>query len=583
MQSYQDRPTGSDFELRDLLAIVRRHLVPIAVILVVVLGAMAVLSYRKTPVYEASVSILVDFDALSSASSPGSASEAARTLQNEIELLQGEDVTAAAADAAGEPISVSAATGDGSDVIVLSARSTDPEEAAEVVNTYAAAYIEVRQGRVLTDLQRRQEELQAQVDEIQAEIDEQSATINSLYDQRGLLPTDSSEFAQVSQQISSAEATRNTALVARDQLQSEVSEIELAIEQARDRGGLELLDEAGVPASPVSPDHRKDLLVGLAAALVLAAAYVFVREQLDDTVRTKEELERLSALPVVGVIPRIDGWRNVDQSHLETRAAPRSSASEAYRTLLTSLEFIQLDRRIRVLQVTSASPGEGKTTTAANLAVAYADAGRRTLIVCCDLRRPRLHRFFDCPPDPGFTSVLLGQSDLEEAILPAPGTPGLHVLPAGPMPANPAELLRGSRASDLVRQLRNDHDVVILDSPPVLPVADALLLSRQADATLVVATAQQTTRRHLRRALEGLRQVDASLVGAVLNAVPPSEDYGYDVSYYGYDDRRNGVAPADGTDRAGDEARPPAVADHDGDEADGDGARSPAAADAPGE
>lgn len=579
MQSYQDRPTSSDFELRDLLAIVRRHLVPIAVILAVVLGAMAVLSYRKTPVYEASVSILVDFDALTSASSPGSASEAARTLQNEIELLQGEDVVTAAAEAAGEPIAVSATTGDGSDVIVLSARSTDPEEAAETVNTYAAAYIDVRQGRVLEELQRRQGELEEQIAEIQTEIDETTATIDGLYAQRGGLPADDPQFAQLSQQITTAENARNTATVAQDQLQAEASEIELAIDQARQRGGLELLDEAGVPTSPVSPDHRKDLLVALAAALVVAAAYVFVREQLDDTVRTKEELERLSALPVVGVIPRIDGWRNADQSHLETRVAPRSSASEAYRTLLTSLEFIQLDRKIRVLQVTSASPGEGKTTTAANLAVAYADAGRRTLIVCCDLRRPRLHRFFDCPPDPGFTSVLLGQSDLEEAVLPAPGTPGLHVLPAGPMPANPAELLRGSRASDLVRQLRNDHDVVILDSPPVLPVADALLLSRQSDATLVVATAQQTTRRHLRRALEGLRQVDASLVGTVLNAVPPSEDYGYDVSYYGYDDRRNAPPPADANGQDASTA--------DGDDAAEDGlddeARSPAAADAPGE
>lgn len=577
MQSYQDRPTGSDFELRDLLAIVRRHVVPIAVILAVVLGAMAVLSYRKTPVYEASVSILVDFDALTSASSPGSASEAARTLQNEIELLQGEDVVTAAAEAAGEPISVSATTGDGSDVIVLSARSTDPEEAAETVNTYAAAYIDVRQGRVLAELERRQTELEEQITEIQTEIDEATATIDGLYAQRGAVPADDPQFPQLSQQITTAENARNTATVAQDQLQAEASEIELAIDQTRERGGLELLDEAGVPGTPVSPDHRKDLLVGLAAALVLAAAYVFVREQLDDTVRTKEELERLSALAVVGVIPRIDGWRHADQSHLETRVAPRSSASEAYRTLLTSLEFIQLDRKIRVLQVTSASPGEGKTTTAANLAVAYADAGRRTLIVCCDLRRPRLHRFFDCPPDPGFTSVLLGQSDLEEAILPAPGTPGLQVLPAGPMPANPAELLRGTRASDLVRQLRSDHDVVILDSPPVLPVADALLLSRQADATLVVATAQQTTRRHLRRALEGLRQVDASLVGAVLNAVPPSEDYGYDVSYYGYDDRRNGGPPAEDAD-----AGRASAADETSDDEAG-GARSPATADAPGE
>ncbi|OWY62546.1 hypothetical protein B7486_57840 [cyanobacterium TDX16] len=299
-----------------------------------------------------------------------------------------------------------------------------------------------------------------------------------------------------------------------------------------------------MPASPVSPDHRKDLLVGLAAALVLAAAVAFVREQLDDSLRTKEELERQTGMPVLGLVPSVAGWRDGDEPHLETRAHPRSSTSEAYRTLLTSIDFLGVDREIRLLQLTSASPGEGKTTTAANLAVAFADAGRRTLLVCCDLRRPRLHRFFGIPADPGFASVLLGSIDLADATVAVRDTPGLEVLAAGPMPANPAELLRGARARDLLRRLRDDYDLVIIDSPPVLPVADALVLAREVDATVVVASADHTTRRRLKRAVEQLRQVAAPLVGCVFNNVTHAEDYGYDVSYYGYADEQRSKADA---------------------------------------
>ena len=537
MQPYQDRPSGSDFELRDLLAIIRRQAIPIVIVIGVVMAAAAVHTYRKDPVYQATTSILVDFDALNQSRRSSSVAEASRTLENEIELLLGEAIHAAANEAAGRNISVSAAASDDSDVIVLSASSGDPEEAAETVNTYAQVYIDARLQDVLGELESRQQEVDEQIEGIQTELDAFEVQLAGLYEQRAGLVLNSPEYSRLSQEITAIESSRNTRSVARDSQRQQASDLALSIDEARNAGGLELLAEAQVPTSPSSPDHRKDLLVGLAAALVLAAAVAFVREQLDDSLRTKEELERQSGLPVLGIIPRVESWRDAEDSHLETRVHPRSAASEAYRTLLTSLDFLNIDRQVRVLQITSASPGEGKTTTAANLAVAFADAGRRTVIVCCDLRRPRIHRFFSAAADPGFTSVLLGSIDLEEATTPAPGTPGLDVLAAGPMPSNPAELLRGARAHDLVRRLRDEYDLVIIDSPPVLPVADALVLASEVDATLVVAGAHETTRRRLRRALEGLRQVDAPLVGTVLNGVFAADDYGYDVRYYGYDDR----------------------------------------------
>jgi capsular exopolysaccharide synthesis family protein len=547
MQPYQDRSSGSDFELRDLLAIVRRQAVPIAIVMVVVMALATVHTFRKPDVYEARTAILVDFDALDQARLSGTTAEAARTLENEIVQLQGEQIRELAAEEAGRPISVSATASSDSDVIEIAASSGDPDEAAEVVNTYAQVYIDARLESVIGELESRQEEVQGQITEIQVELDGLEVQISGLYTQRANLPVEDTAYQQISQEITATEATRNTRTVARDTLRQQASDLSLTIDQARDSGGLELLAEAQPPTSPSSPDHRQDLLVGLAAALVLAAAVAFIREQLDDSLRTKEELERHTGLPVLGLVPAVVGWRDEGEAHLETRAHPRSASAEAYRTLLTSVDFVGLERPITLLQLTSASPGEGKTTTAANLAVAFADAGRRTLLVCCDLRRPRLHRFFGLPADPGFASVLLGSIDLHDATVAVGDTPGLEVLPAGPMPANPAELLRGTRARDLLAQLREEYDLVIIDSPPVLPVADALVLAREVDATIVVASAQQTTRRRLRRAIESLRQVDAPLVGAILNNVGRSDDYGYDASYYGYVDERSHAAGRNGS------------------------------------
>jgi len=538
MQPYQDRPSGSDFELKDLLEILRRQAIPIVVVVVVVLAGFAVHTLRKQDVYQASVTILVDYGPLTAAQSSRSNAEATRTLENEIVLLGSTEVREAVAEEAGHPVSVDAVAGEGSDVLELSARDGDPQAAADDVNAYARAYIDVRTEGVVQDLEQQATELEAQATAIQGEIDQIESDLDSLYAQRAPLTPQTVEYGQLSTEISNSESTRNQRVTARDQLRSQINELNLTIDTARNNAGLEILGEAEAPGSPASPNHRQDMLVGLATALVLAAAVAFVREQLDDSVRTKEELERQTGLPVLGVIPKVTSWKDPTSVHLETRHAPRSAAAEAYRTLLTSLEFLHVQRSARVIQVTSPSAGEGKTTTAANLAVAHADSGKRTLVVDCDLRRPRLHRFFGASPSPGFTSVLLGQVDLDEAVVAAEGTPGLWVLPAGPLPANPAELLRGTRAQSLLRDLRNDYDVVVMDSPPVLPVADALVVSRAADATLIVASSHATTRRRLRRAIENLRQVEAPLVGAVLNSIPAADDYGYDMGYYGYDDRR---------------------------------------------
>jgi non-specific protein-tyrosine kinase len=214
---------------------------------------------------------------------------------------------------------------------------------------------------------------------------------------------------------------------------------------------------------------------------------------------------------------------------------PTSPAAEAYRTLRTSIQFLGLEQPMRTLQVTSANPQEGKTTTLANLAVALARSGSTVAIVCCDLRRPRVHEFFGLENDVGFTSVLLGKVPLAGAVQEVPDQARLSLLASGPLPPNPSELLSSRRTVEVFGSLQAEYDFVLIDAPPVLPVTDALVLSGRVDATLLVAVAGATTRKEAARAVELLRQVDAPLVGAVLNGVDTEGSYGYAYQSYRYE------------------------------------------------
>jgi receptor protein-tyrosine kinase len=209
--------------------------------------------------------------------------------------------------------------------------------------------------------------------------------------------------------------------------------------------------------------------------------------------------------------------------------------TEAYRALRTAIQFLGLDHPLRVLQITSPSASEGKTTTMANLGVALASTGRRVVLISSDLRRPRIDRFFGLSDDVGLTSVILGDVPLSAAVQRVPDVDGLFVLAAGPLPPNPSELLGSTHAEELFVALRAEFDMVLLDSPPVLPVTDAAVLSAYADATLLVATARKTRRRDFGRAVELLRQVEAPLVGSVLNGVTSEGGYGYGYGYYRYE------------------------------------------------
>jgi len=216
------------------------------------------------------------------------------------------------------------------------------------------------------------------------------------------------------------------------------------------------------------------------------------------------------------------------QSSLITITNPRSPIAEAYRSLRTNLEFSSLDRPLRTLIVTSAGPEEGKSTTLANLAVAMASADKQVILVDCDLRRPSLHRIFDVRNGVGLTTMIVNDEALRNPPFQETGVSNLWLLPSGPLPPNPSELLGSRRMEDIIASLTEKADIVLFDAPPIIAVTDAAVLSSKVDGVLLVINAGKTKREHAQRAKALLEKVNARLVGAVLNNVP------FDVSLYRY-------------------------------------------------
>jgi capsular exopolysaccharide synthesis family protein len=408
-----------------------------------------------------------------------------------------------------------------SSVVELSLVSPDPVAAATLVNVYATTYVEERESIDRERLAGTKGQLQALLQQTEQQIDEIRQPVTDIDNQIATAPPGQApvlfeqrqaKLADLQNQLDplEAEATR---------IRTELGDINIGVELAAG-GGAEVLSLAGAPDTPVSPNVPLNLSIGLVFGLFLGSALAFIRDYFDDSVKTKQVVDQVTGVPTMGLIPKIEGGHD-----LVTVSHPTAPAAEAFRLLRTSVKFMGIERQVRVVQVTSPSPGEGKTLVAANLAIALAQASDRVVLVGGDLRRPRMEELLDVPLTPGLTAVLIGDVTLPQAIQTVASVPNLSVLPAGHPPPNPSELLSGERARRLIDVLGQTYDVVVIDCPPVLPVTDSLVLARMADTTLLVTSAGRTSKRSLGRAVELLRQVDAPLVGTVLNSLSPDDTF----------------------------------------------------------
>ncbi len=511
--AFDDAP---EMTMRDYWHVVlRRKWLLVTAVAVTVLAAMFMVS-QQSKVYEGEAQMLVrnsNGDNVFTNQQQG-AQNAARLIDTEIRVLEGntvEDRVRQNLGVEGDLPDVNGAAVGQTDVISVKVQSHSAETAAQLANAYVDAYIDVRREQnvngltdAATEVQKKVSDLQGQIDVLDQQIkdagDSEKATLEA---QRQLLVDQKAVFQQ-----------------RLDQLQVDASVQTGAAQQVR---------VAEVPTGPVEPTPLRTGALALIVGLLLGLGAAFLADYLDDSLNTPDELERATGgLPVLTSVP--------DSPAPDKRpvalSLPNDQTVEAYRGLRTALQFVAMERTVKVIQFTSPLPGDGKTTTAANLAVLMAQAGRRVVLVDADLRRPRLHEVFGADGSKGLTSAMLGHPVMDLLWPVALGAGHLEVMASGPIPTNPSETLGSQRMKAVIEELGRMFDLVIIDSAPVLPVTDAVVVAGLADAVVLVARANQTTDRQVREAVGLLERSAAPLVGCVLNGMDQSRDgYGYGYGY----------------------------------------------------
>jgi polysaccharide biosynthesis transport protein len=486
---FQQARSGEN--LMSVLGALRRRWEIVLGVIVVSVGVLAFTHEHKAKTYSATASVAFQSTTLSDQAlqvSGGGSGEPQREADTEVLIAHSPEVARAVAQqlhisGTGEDLlgDVKVEAAPNADVLNLTAENGDPRAAAELANAFAEQYIAFRGKSQLSYISVAQTKLQQEID---------------------VLPSGSTERTSLEGELQRLSATR--AVVG---------------------GGTSIIGRATPPGDPTGSGIATSIAIGLLIGLAVAFTVVFLLESLDRRMRTIEEFEREYRLPVLSGVP---------QSAARSRnAAARTETLEPFRILRSALDFVAVTRELKTLLVTSAISGEGKTTVAIDLAHAVALTGRRTILVELDLRRPTFAEHLNLDPTSGLTSVLTGGGSLQEMLVqPLEDVPNLLVLPCGRLPHNPAELLGSARVAELIQELAADSEMLILDAPPLNPVADAqvLLSSQLIDAAILVGRTERTRRDEVRRARAILDRHIVEPVGIVVTGLREAGPYDY--NYY---------------------------------------------------
>ncbi|CAN5835453.1 N/A [soil metagenome] len=325
-------------------------------------------------------------------------------------------------------------------------------------------------------------------------------------------------------------------------LRSRLSTSELSdrMFQNFDSTNVRPLDPALIPSTPVSPKLRVNVAAAGVMSLFLGLGLVFLIVFFDRSIKSTADAQQAAGVPVLGIIPMLEASELGDASEsardLFVHKQPTSRVAECCRSLRTNILFSAADRQIKTIVVSSPNPREGKTTSVIYLGTTMAQSGQRVLLIDTDMRRPRLHVSLGVPRQTGLSNLIVGDQDYD-AVIRTTDIPNLFVLPCGPLPPNPAELLMSHRFETVLAELAKRFDRIILDSPPLQVVTDAVILSKRTDGVILVVSAGKTLREEARRAAKQIKDVEGQIFGVIVNAIEPDSRSGYYYSYYGYTEK----------------------------------------------
>ena len=521
-------------ELRQYLSVFRKWLWLIVVAAVVAGGASYYATSQLPNQYQSSAKIMVGQSYQSLNPSTLQMATSSALAQTYIQLVRTSLVLQGVIDQLGLEMSVAALRGmvnasqiEGTQIIEIRVTDTNRTRVAAIANAVADQLALLGPATSDSELAKRREFIQSQIDDLEQKIQDTELKIKQV---EASLQTITS-IREATDKRAELEQLRAQSASWQQQYTQYVNYI-----TPQTPNTLSVLEPAEAPNAPFAPNMFLNVSLAVVVGIILAVAVAFLIEYLDDTLKSKEDITRVLSLSTLGEIGALRGNKG---DKLVTANEPRSGNAEAYRILRTNISFSSVDKPLRSLMVTSASPSEGKSVTAANLAVTMAQAGYRTILVDCDLRKPSQQKIFGFSNDTGLTNCLLSHANINNFIRPT-RVENLRVLTSGPNPPNPAELLGSRSMSELLAHLQSESDILVVDCPPVLVVADASIMSRVIDGALLIVDSGQTRRDSAMRAKEALEQAGAHLLGVVLNRVSRGHSYYYYNNKYYYGSSESG-------------------------------------------
>lgn len=539
----------TDLDIK-LLARVLWHWSWLLVLSMIIAGAAAyAISSLSVPIYQASTTLLID-EARNPNSSYQDLLTSERIARTYAELMQRETTLLQVAEQFGVelPVLQDALT----DITVTPVRDTQliriavegisPELVAAVADTLPLVFIADINNVQTQRFAESKKSLEAQLKTLGDEIQLQQIEIDEIGKSR--TAEEEVRLGQLRSEL--AQYQNSYANVLR-------SYEELRLTEVQSVDSVVVVEKAKIPTTHIRPRTLINVLLAVIAGVVLALGSIFLIEYLDDRIKTPQDLYRVLNTPILGTIARIPGQDGRSrrgspsrQDSLIAASQPRHPVTEAYRSLRTSIQFSSVDDTLQSLLVTSATPGEGKTTTAANLAVVMAQSGRSVILLDADIRKPQQHKIFDLPRSPGLTEALFANDAPLAFFLRESTIPNLRIMTSGKDAPNPAELLGSKRMKQLIEALQKDADVVVFDAPPLLAVTDAQVLASQVQGVVLVINTEKTPRAMVARAAEALLRGNGRLFGVVLNRLswsPRSYYYYYDSYSYYYADEESTTTP----------------------------------------
>jgi len=521
----------SQYGLLDLLDVAKRRWIWVTGPILLAAGLMIFFTLNQAPRYEANAQVLLADTASQRTLDPSSQNTGflTRELSNEILIATSDEVEELVAVELGDIPAVTIEAAPDADGLVFSAVASDPDIAALRANTWAASYISVKRQQAMADIAVAVEQFENRLESIQAERASLRQPLAELLEEiRSTSDPEEANDLRLQYDLQADDLRTELDLNATEAVAALTALTELNLQaELASVGEARIVQQAVAPRQTINAPLARNLPLALVVGGLMGAAITIFVEARDTRIRNTADLARVTDVPVLASVPRVKTQQEQLGLGLVVFRDSEDALAQSYHKVRTALEFASIETEVKSVLITSPVSGDGKSTTSSNLALALATVGMRTVLIDIDFRRPTIHKIYGIDQEPGIADSIVRNVQMASVShsIAEPTLESLLVIPTGTPPPSPASFVGTEAFASSIKWLRDQADVVILDSPPLLAVSDALAVARHTDAVILVVRADQTTRTEVQESIAGLNQVGANLLGIVLIGVDTTENY----------------------------------------------------------